>query len=90
MSKSTVRFTLNMSGLNELMKSGEMQDVLRDAATQVARAAGTDYASDVHTASFVAIGTAFPDSARAAHENYEKNTLLKALQSTGLPMSKGK
>ena len=81
-----VEFELNLPGLNELMKSGEMQAVLDAAGAQVAGAAGFGYGHRTHVASFVAITHVYPDSQSAAKENYEKNTLVKALGSAGLGM----
>jgi len=83
-----VRFELNLKGLNELMKSSEIQAVLDKAGEQVANAAGSDYASSGNTGRFIGFSNIYPDSKRAAHENYTQNTLLKALQSSGLRMSK--
>mgnify|MGYP006896794247 CR=1 FL=1 len=40
-----VKFELNLQGLNELMKSPEMQSALDDAGAQVAMIAGSDYAA---------------------------------------------
>lgn len=85
---SNTKFELNLPGLNELMKSPEMCDALEEAGAAVANAAGSDYAHSVHQASFVAICNVYPDSKEAAHENYEENTLVKALSSVGLPMTK--
>lgn len=85
----TIKFKLNLAGLNELMKSDEMKAALLEAGNAVAGAAGDDYAAEVHTASFVAISNVYPDSKRAAHENFKENTLLKALGSVGLSMGKG-
>lgn len=84
-----VRFRLNLPGLNELMKSEEMQAVLADAGRQIAASAGDGYESEVHTASFVAISNVYPGSAESARRNWKENTLLKAIGSVGLPMSKG-
>lgn len=86
---SKTKFELNLPGLNELMKSDEMVSILEEAGAAVAEAAGADYGHRVHQASFVAICNVYPDSQEAAHENYEENTLLKALGAVGLPMSKG-
>lgn len=83
------KFVLNLKGLNELMKSEEMKAALLEAGQTVANAAGSDYASEVHTASFVAISNVFPNSKKAAHQNFKENTLLKAIGSAGLSMSKG-
>ena len=81
-----VDFELNIAGLNELMKSPEMQDALREAGTVVATSAGGDYGVRVHEANWIAIANVYPDSAEAAKDNYENNTLLKALGSSGLRM----
>lgn len=85
---SKTKFELNLAGLNELMKSEEMCAALEEAGAAVANAAGTDYSHRVHQASFVAICNVYPDSKEAAQENFEDNTLVKALGSVGLAMSK--
>lgn len=86
---SKVEFKLNLPGLNELMKSPEMKACLEEAGTAVADAAGEDYGVRVHDADFVSIANVYPTSQEAAQENYENNTLLKALGSVGLNMTKG-
>ena len=83
-----VTFKLNLQGLNELMKSSEMQRALLTAGHAVANAAGGDYAAEVHTANFIAIANVYPNSKAAAKENYEENTLLKAAGAVGLKMEK--
>lgn len=83
-----VQFELNLPGLNELMKSPEMESILDAAGAAVASAAGPDYGHRVHQASFVAICNVYPDSKEAAKENYEENTLLKAIGTVGLPTTK--
>ena len=85
---ANVRFELNLPGLNELMKSSEMQSVLEAAGKAVANNAGSDYGVRVHNASYVAIANVYPNSKKAAKENYEDNTLLKALGVSGLDMRK--
>lgn len=85
---NNVKFKLNLTGLNELMKSGEMQSALLEAGQAVANSAGSDYAAEVHVANWIAISNVYPDSRRAAHENFKDNTLLKALGSVGLKQSK--
>lgn len=85
---ANVKFKLNLKGLNELMKSSEMQAALIEAGKAVAQSAGADYAAEVHTANWIAISNVYPDSIRAAHENFTDNTLLKALGSSGLRLSK--
>jgi hypothetical protein len=81
---SNCKFELNLPGLNELMKSGEMQSALQAAGDAVARSAGEGYGVRVHQASFVAIANVYPETREAAKKNYENNTLLKGLGSAGL------
>ena len=83
-----VKFELNLPGLNELMKSAQMQAVLDEAGASVASAAGSDYASSPKTGHWIGFSNIYPNSARAAKENYEDNTLIKAISSSGLRMSK--
>lgn len=81
-----IKFELNLKGLNELMKSDEMVKALDEAGETVARKAGSDYSKRTHQATWVAICNVYPDSKKAAKDNYENNTLLKALSSAGLSM----
>lgn len=83
-----IRFKINLPGLNELMKSKEMQDALLDAGKVVAQSAGSDYEAEVHKANWIAISNVYPNSKDAAHENFKHNTLLKAIGTAGLPMEK--
>ena len=83
-----VEFKLDINGLRELMKGPEMQAVLDEAGAAVASAAGGDYGYRTHVANYVAITNIFPESKEAAHDNYENNTLIKALGSAGLNMRK--
>ncbi len=83
---SNVKFELNLPGLNELMKSGEMQSILDAAGSAVASSAGSGYGHRTHVASFVAICNVYPETKEAAKKNYEDNTLVKALGSAGLGM----
>lgn len=77
---------LNLPGLNEVMKSAEMQAALLSAASSVASSAGSGYGYGVHQANFVAIANVFPDSAEAAKDNYENNSIVKAAGAAGLRM----
>lgn len=83
-----VKFELNLPGLNELMKSPEMQAVLDSAGAQVASIAGSDYAANPNTGRWIGFSNVYPNSKRAAHENFKDNTLIKALSASGLRMSK--
>lgn len=83
-----VKFELDINGLRELMKSAEMKAVLEEAGQAVANGAGGDYGVRVHDATYVSIANVYPDSKEAAKDNYENNTLLRALESSGLSMRK--
>lgn len=83
-----VQFKLNLPGLNELMKSPEMQSALLEAGQTVASLAGAEYGAEVHVANWIAISNVYPESKGAAKENMNDNTLLKAISAAGLPMEK--
>ncbi len=83
-----VKFKLNINGLRELMKSAEMQAHLEACGRAVARSAGSEYGTRVHTASYVAIVNVYPESKAAARDVYKNNTLLKALGAAGMRMQK--
>lgn len=90
---SNVRFELNINGLRDLMKSGEMKAILEEAGGTVAGHAsaisgGKEFSHRVHDASYVSIVNVFPGTKEAAKDNYDNNTLEKALGSCGLPRQK--
>ena len=76
---SRVKFVLNLPGLNELMKSGEMQAMLNSAARSIAGSAGDGYEVETaHPISFVAIASVRAASAAARKDSAENKTLEKA------------
>lgn len=83
-----VKFELNLQGLNELMKSPEMQAALDAAGEHVASLAGTDYAASPNTGRYIGFSNVYPNTQKGARDNYKNNTLLKALSSSGLRMEK--
>ena len=85
---ANVNFELNMQGLNEIMKSQEMQECLKQAGQAVAQRAGEGFEVDVHNADYTAVCYVDAKSQEAVRECYEDNTLLKALGSSGLSMTK--
>ena len=75
-----IKFKLDLKGLNELMKSGEMQGVLNSAASQIAGAAGDGYETETaHPISYVAIASVRAATYEARKDCSENNTLLKAM-----------
>ena len=76
---ANVEFKLDLAGLNQLMKSGEMQAILNNAANQIAGRAGDGYeVESAHPISFVAIAAVHARTQEARRDNSENNTLLKA------------
>lgn len=77
---SNVKFKLNLAGLNELMKSAEMQSTLNAAAGQIQARAGAGYeVESAHPISFVAIASVKAANYKARLDNLKNNTLLKAM-----------
>lgn len=93
MSKS-VEVKLDLPGINEMMKSPEIQAAVQAAGDAVAQAAsalsGEEYEAESHLADYVAISNVFPASRRAAKDNIDNNTLLLAVGTAGIPTQKPK
>lgn len=83
-----VKFELNLKGLNELMKSSEMQSALDAAGDAVIDAAGEGYKKTSKTGRYMGFCNVMPDTEKARRDNLEHNTLLKAVGQTDLKMSK--
>ncbi len=79
---------LNLQGINEVMKSPQIQSACEEAGRAVAGAAGSDYGTSSGTIRYIAYCNVFPDSPKAARENYNENTILKAVSAVGLRMTK--
>lgn len=78
MSKN-VKFKLNLPGLQEVMKSGEMQQIIDSAAGAIANAAGPGYdAESAHPIGFVAIASVYAGDFKAKLDNSRNKTLQKA------------
>lgn len=76
---SKVQVKLNRKGVADLMKSAEMQEVLKDYATNIRNRCGDGYEQDIHVgknrANAMVSATSFP----AKKDNLKNNTLLKAV-----------
>ena len=84
-----VGIKLNLPGINAIMKSDGIQSVIKSAGDSVASSAGEDYTASVNVGRWLAFCNVYPDSAKAASDNFKNNSLLKALSSSGLKMTKG-
>lgn len=90
-----VEIKLNPKGIMSLFKSPPVVSWLQDVGDSVAGTASgmaqedrAEYSARAHVADRTAIVNIYPDSEEAAHDNYENNTLLKALSQSGLPRTK--
>lgn len=83
---SKVSFRLKLTGLNQLMKSPEMQSVLTEHGAKVMNAANSnkrladaEYTMSTKTINWIAVTNVRAGNGAAIEENLEYNTLLKAL-----------
>lgn len=76
---SKVRIEFNDSGIQELLKSAEMQTILGEIAQERASSLGEGYGSEVHVFSKRAAAHVFPVTSDASRDNYYHNTLIKAV-----------
>lgn len=78
-------FRLNLPGLNELMKSAEMQSIIDSAASSIAGSAGDGFeVESAHPISFVAIASVSASTFEAKLNNSKNNVLEKATRSVSI------
>ena len=91
-----IDFRLKKSGVIELFKSPEVNAWLQQVGDSVAETAsnmsgnGAEYGARAHNAGKTAIVNVYPANEEAAIDNYQHNTLMKALGASGLPETKPK
>lgn len=83
-----VNFKLNIQGLSELMKSPGIQGQLDKAGQKVAKMAGPGFSAKGKTGRNIGFCNINPVTVWADKKNQRENTLIKALGSSGLRMSK--
>ena len=83
---SKAKFKLSLPGLNEVMKSPEIQSALEAAGQNVASIADGNYNTAVHTLKYFSQVNVYPADRETAIKNAKNNELLKALGAAGLPM----
>lgn len=81
---SKVRFELKLPGLNQLMKSPEMQSILTEKGQAVASRAQSmcpkgEYSVRTYPINWIAVCNISAENAEAVRDGYKNNTLLKAL-----------
>lgn len=76
---SKVKIEINYAGVGELLKSQEMADCVSGIAQQKASACGDGYGTDVYRAGTRVIASVFTETGEAKRDNYDNNTLLRAV-----------
>jgi hypothetical protein len=77
---SKFKFVLNRSAVRELMKSGEMQSILKDKADSALNSLGEGYKSDIHVGKNRANAMVYADTYKAKRDNLKNNSILKAVR----------
>ena len=72
-------FKLNRKGVAELMKSQEMQGVLKEHATTIKNRAGDGYEQDIYIGRNRANAMVKAETFKAKKDNSKNNTLIKAV-----------
>lgn len=85
---SKVKVELNLKGINEVMKSPQIQAVCEQAARDVGNASGIETEIESGTINFIAYANVKPATAKARKENFDNNSLVKAISSAGYRMTK--
>lgn len=80
MGKTSVRFTLNRSGVRELLKSQEVMAVCKEHADSTRAALGEGYTVTTHTGKTRVNAEVAAYTQKARQECFENNSILKALK----------
>lgn len=75
-----MKFKLNHSGVGQLLKSSEMQNVLEEKATGIKNRAGEGYAQDIYVGKTRANAMVYAETFEAKRDNMKNNTILKAVR----------
>ena len=86
MSKS--RTKLNLPGINEVMRDPEIQAACEQAAREIGSASGIETETESGTIKYIAYANVWPATEEAAKENFENNSLIKAITSAGYRLTK--
>ena len=77
---SKFKFALNRAGVRALMKSEEMQSILKDKADSALNSLGEGYKSDIHVGKNRANAMVYADTYQAKRDNLKNNSILKAVR----------
>lgn len=77
---SKFKFVLNRASISELMKSEEMQSILKDKADNALNSLGEGYKSDTYVGKNRANAMVYADTYQAKKDNLKNNSILKAVR----------
>ena len=77
---ANTRIVLNSAGVRSLLKSSEMQGVLKDHADAIKNRCGDGYETDLFVGKTRANASVRTKTSKAVKENSKNNTLLKAVR----------
>lgn len=77
---SKMQFKLNSDGVSSLLKSAEMQKVLESKAAAIKNRCGDGYEQDIYVGKNRANAMVRAETTKAKKDNYNNNTLLKAVR----------
>lgn len=74
-----IKFQLNRKGVSQLMKSEEMQAILKEKADKIANRCGSGYESEQMIGKKRANARVIAKTYKAKKDNLKNNTILKAM-----------
>lgn len=77
---SKMEFKLNRSGVSDMMKSSEMQSLLKDQASAIKNRCGDGYEQDIFVGKNRANAMVWAETYEAKRDNLKNNTILKAVR----------
>ena len=77
---NSLKVKLNSSGVREMLKSAEMQNLLAERAQAVVNRLGDGYVADPYVGKNRANVSIHPETAKAFRETCKENSILKALR----------
>lgn len=74
------KFELNSSGVRDLLKSDEIQETLKEKASEIKNRCGDGYEQDIHVGKNRANAMVYAEDLKAKIDNSKNNTILKAIK----------
>lgn len=74
-----LRIELNHEGIDQLLKSQEMEGCVQQVAENCRSKCGEGYATDTHMTPSRIVASVYTETAEAVKDNLANNTLLRAL-----------